>query len=450
MKDIQDIWQFFENLNEYVYAAEIETNELVYMNRKMLDEFGFHSVDDIQGKKCYKVIQNSSVPCGMCNNDKLCTGKFEEWRYYNPVIDKYMIVKDTLVEDAETGKRYRVEFSIDISEERAQDKRIQKYRAMEAVVNEGLRVALAADTPDETIQIILEHLGKVLNAERTYIFEKNAQGCDDNTYEWTAPGIMPEKDHLQNLPPEVCANWYQLFSEGEIVLITDLEEVREKDPLQYENLKRQGIRSVVVLPLYDRGNIIAFYGADNPPCDSLKYTSSMLRIMGYFLVSCIRRRNLMRKLMDMSYKDPMTGLGNRFALSVFVDEIDKEASLGVIYADITSLKCVNDCKGHMAGDHLILRACGCLIEVFDGYDIFRMGGDELLVLCSGIAADDLEERIAKLHTLMKERSVNMAIGSLWSANSATDLEALVREAEKQMYENKAEYYRKHGIDRRRR
>lgn len=450
MKDIQDIWQFFENLNEYVYAAEIETNELVYMNRKTLDAFGFHSVDDIQGKKCYEVIQNSSVPCGMCNNDKLCSGKFEEWRYYNPVIDKYMIVKDTLVEDAETGKRYRVEFSIDISEERAQDKRIQKYRAMEAVVNEGLRVALAADTPDETIQIILEHLGKVLNAERTYIFEKNAQGCDDNTYEWTAPGIMPEKNHLQNLPPEVCANWYQLFSEGEIVLITDLEEIREKDPLQYENLKRQGIRSVVVLPLYDRGNIIAFYGADNPPCDSLQYTSSMLRIMGYFLVSCIKRRNLMQKLMDMSYKDPMTGLGNRFALSVFVDEMDKEAGLGVIYGDITSLKCVNDCEGHVAGDHLILRACGCLIEVFDGYGIFRMGGDELLVLCPGIAAEDLEERIAKLHTLMEERSVNMAIGSLWSAQAVTDLDAFLREAEKQMYENKAEYYRKHGIDRRRR
>lgn len=47
MKDIQNIWQFFENLNEYVYAADIETNELVYMNRKTLDAFGFHSVEDI-------------------------------------------------------------------------------------------------------------------------------------------------------------------------------------------------------------------------------------------------------------------------------------------------------------------------------------------------------------------------------------------------------------------
>ena len=39
--------------------------------------------------KCYEVLQKSSVPCGMCNNDRLCAGKFVEWRYYNPVIDKY-------------------------------------------------------------------------------------------------------------------------------------------------------------------------------------------------------------------------------------------------------------------------------------------------------------------------------------------------------------------------
>ena len=64
------------------------------------------------------------------------------------------------------------------------------------MVNEGLKVALSADTPDETIQIILEYLGKSLSGERTYIFEKNENGCDDNTYEWTAAGIKPEKANL--------------------------------------------------------------------------------------------------------------------------------------------------------------------------------------------------------------------------------------------------------------
>ena len=92
------------------------------------------------------------------------------------MIDKYMMLKDTLVEDPVTNKKYRIEISIDISEERSQDKMIQKYRDMESFVNEALKDALSVESPDETIRIILEYLGKVLNGERTYIFEKRWQG----------------------------------------------------------------------------------------------------------------------------------------------------------------------------------------------------------------------------------------------------------------------------------
>ena len=172
MKEINEILDFFQNLNEFIYVADIETHELVYMNKKTLDAYGFTSVEEIKGKPCYEILQKSSIPCGMCNNDKLCVGDFEEWRYYNPVVDKYMLLKDTLITDPETQKKYRIEIAIDITEEHAQDKAIQKYRDMETQINQGLRIALSADTPDETIQIILEHLGKSLNGERTYIFEK--------------------------------------------------------------------------------------------------------------------------------------------------------------------------------------------------------------------------------------------------------------------------------------
>jgi len=242
MNEIEVIWKFLDNLDEYVYATDIETDELVYMNRKLLEVYGLQSIDDVKGMKCYEVLQKSSVPCGMCNNDRLCAGKFVEWRYYNPVIDKYMMLKDTLVEDPVTNKKYRIEISIDISEERSQDKMIQKYRDMESFVNEALKDALSVESPDETIRIILEYLGKVLNGERTYIFEKNRDGRDDNTYEWTAPGVPPEIDNLQNLPPEICENWYHIFEEGKYVQIPDIEEMRLSDPFQYENLKRQKIQ----------------------------------------------------------------------------------------------------------------------------------------------------------------------------------------------------------------
>ena len=448
MNEIEVIWKFLDNLGEYVYATDIETDELVYMNRKVLEAYGLQSIDDVKGKKCYEVLQKSSVPCGMCNNDRLCAGKFVEWRYYNPVIDKYMMLKDTLVEDPVTKKKYRIEISIDISEERSQDKMIQKYRDMESFVNEALKDALSVESPDETIRIILEYLGKALNGERTYIFEKNRDGRDDNTYEWTAPGVPPEIDSLQNLPPEICENWYHIFEEGKYVQIQDIEEMRLSDPLQYENLKRQNIHSIVIMPIYDAEKIIAFYGVDNPPAFSLEYTSGMLQIMGSFLKSCIRRRNLIRRLEDLSYKDALTQLGNRFAMDKYVRQITPEQSVGVVYCDVTGLKGVNDTMGHKAGDDLILRASACLEQVFGDYGVFRIGGDELVVLCAQIDQDTLAERMRQLEYLEAENDVNIAVGVTWQDRADTQLEELLQEAEKRMYEDKAEYYKKTGIERR--
>ncbi len=178
---------------------------------------------------------------------------------------------------------------------------MQSVQNLETVINEGLRVALQEEIPDRTLEVLLEHLGKALNGERTYIFEQNASGGDDNTYEWVADGVEPEKENLQNVPPEVCACWYQNFRIGRHIVIERLEDIRESDPLQYENLKRQNIHSLVVVPLYNGEKIIGFYGVDNPPVKSLEYASNMLQTAAYFIVSSLKQRNLVRELQKRSY-----------------------------------------------------------------------------------------------------------------------------------------------------
>ncbi len=178
---------------------------------------------------------------------------------------------------------------------------MRSVQNLEAVINEGLRVALLEETPDQSLDVLLKHLGRALHGERTYIFEQNMAGGDDNTYEWVADGVEPEKENLQNLPPEVCASWYRNFRIGRHIVIESLEDIRESDPLQYENLERQGIHSLVVVPLYDGKKIIGFYGVDNPPVRSLEYASNMLQTAAYFIVSSLKRRNLVRKLQNRSY-----------------------------------------------------------------------------------------------------------------------------------------------------
>lgn len=144
----------------------------------------------------------------------------------------------------------------------------------------------------------------------------------------------------------------------------------------------------------------------------------------------------------------LTKLGNRFALTEYVKQMDITQSVAVVYCDITGLKKVNDTQGHEAGDTLIINSCECLREVFDGYGLFRLGGDELFVICPNITRADTDNRLDQLRNTLKDYSVNLAIGMVWKDVIGDNLEKTIFEAEKRMYEDKSEYYKKSGIERR--
>ena len=436
---LSKVWELFENLSEIVYVSDIDTHELIYMNKRTMEEYGFNSYEEYAGKKCYEVLQRSSLPCAMCTNTELAEGQFKEWQYFNPNIGKTFALKDTLIIDG--GRRCRMEIAIDMSAQVRQSRFISEYANLESVINEGMRLAL---------QVILEYFGKSLNSERVYIFEENEKGTFDNTYEWVANGVTPEKDNLQNISYDVVKMWYQKFRENKDIIIEDLEDIREEDPLMYDVLKPQNIHSLVVNPLIDDKRTIGFYGVDNPPSEFLTMISDMFQIMGHFFVSVLRRRNLVKRLEAMSYRDQLTDIGNRHAMNDYIVRIDSKKSLGIVYCDVTGLKRVNDRDGHEAGDKLLLRASGCLKRFFSDCALFRIGGDEFLAICPEISEEELRGRVERLRTDMRENEAIMAIGVVWRQNVRENINALLSEADSLMYEDKRAYYAAAGIERRRR
>ena len=97
---------------------------------------------------------------------------------------------------------------------------------------------------------------------------------------------------------------------------------------------------------------------------------------------------------------------------------------------------------------MIRNACESLKQVFDGYGLFRIGGDELMVICPNITHAIADDRVAQLKETMKDYSVNLAVGMVWLEEMGVSLERSMMEAEKRMYEDKAEYYKTSGIERR--
>ena len=119
------IWEFFENMNELVYVSDMDSYELLYMNKKARELYGFDSVEELAGKKCYELLQGNKAPCVLCNNEELAEGYFREWSYYNPQLDKYFDLKDTMVEDE--GRHCRIQLAFDNTAQKHQSRVFERF-----------------------------------------------------------------------------------------------------------------------------------------------------------------------------------------------------------------------------------------------------------------------------------------------------------------------------------
>ena len=441
------LWDYYENYDEYVYASDVDTYELVYMNKKTREAFNVDSLQSLAGKTCYETLQLCSSPCTLCNSSKLEPGMFTRGYNFNPILEQYISTVDTMILD--NGRRYRIQIAHSVMDDESKISLISKYKDMGGLINNALAMAFQKISPDETIQCLLEHLGQILKGERAYIFEKDEHNRDFNTHEWVAAGVTPEKEHLQDLDPSVCEPWYEQFKTHDYVRIRNLEDIRETTPVMYSVLEPQDIRSLVVIPLRHDGKTIGFCGIDNLPDGTAEFAVGVLRIMAYFIVTELQRRDLVRSLNEMSYLDQQTGLGNRHAYQRHIDENLSDDSLGVVFCDITGLKRINDQLGHSHGDRMILRAAESIKNVFEDYSLFRFGGDELVALCPAIDKEELEKKAKLLKTDALSRDVNLAIGTAWAPAGCVNVDRLMSDSETDMYRDKAEYYATSGLDRRR-
>nr|WP_302021088.1 PAS domain-containing protein [uncultured Acetatifactor sp.] len=161
-----DIWGFFENINEIVYVADIETYELIYMNRKAMEVFGVGSLAELEGRPCYQILRGGSSPCSFCNGCASDKGCFEQ-QYYHRQMDRHFLLRSTFL--TKDGRRCRLEMALDISDAEQQKTMVQSVQNLEAIINEGLRVALLEETPDQSLEVLLAYLGKALQGGSIYL-----------------------------------------------------------------------------------------------------------------------------------------------------------------------------------------------------------------------------------------------------------------------------------------
>ena len=284
----------------------------------------------------------------------------------------------------------------------------------------------------------LSYMGGKLGGDRMYIFEGTEGNTVTNTYEWCKPGVESQLANLQAVPWEAVRRWYAAFHRGEHVILYNVEEIREHEPELYQVLQPQAIHSLIACPIVSHDRVMGFFGMDNPPLNNLYHISTILDIMSNFILCMFHRRDLLGRLERMSYYDQLTGALNRHGLARTLEQMDPEESVGILYCDVMGLKHINDTLGHEHGDALLRRAYQFLVERCQGQPVYRLGGDEFMVLCEDV--DRLTFNAIVQAVSEQEGRVDMAMGSVWKERVGDSFYALLSQADQEMYDDK--HYRR--------
>lgn len=128
------------------------------------------------------------------------------------------------------------------------------------------------------------------------------------------------------------------------------------------------------------------------------------------------------KLEKMASSDPLTKLGNRFALQA--DFIRLKGRGLMCMWDVNGLKKVNDEKGHHAGDtYLLAFVKAYQSQCFD--DLYRIGGDEF------VSFHDSQTNLSDVYANVRQKFSDVSAG--WAAIEQRDLDTVLRQADRAMY-----------------
>ena len=293
------------------------------------------------------------------------------------------------------------------------------------------------------VNSVLTTILEYYDADRTYIFEFQwKENLTRNTYEICRDGISPQIENLQTVPVDVVARWVDSFEDQEqntIIFIGDVDALKD-DPthrLEYDYLHPQGIKSLIAVPIFINGKLHGFHGIDNPRSHMDALT--LLTQLTYIIANELQKRLLTEALTKKSYQDPLTGLNNRLAYDEMLEHLrGKEFPVGVGFLDINGLKWINDTLGHDMGNKVIQKICTILNEHIEQQYIYRISGDEFVMIWPDVDYKVFMSAAKKLEAALFAEKNIASFGFVWGKEEDTGI--AVRKAEKAMQTAKNKFY----------
>ena len=235
---------------------------------------------------------------------------------------------------------------------------------------------------------------------------------------------------------------FETFNRKQHLIISRTGELRDSYPSEYRYLTARNTSSLFAVPFEDESTFSGYIGIDNPNIN--QDTIRLLDSIAYNIANEIKKRRLYERLEYEATHDDLSGLLNRDSFVHFRDDLVRSGttvSCGIVAGDINDLKQLNRDYGQRKGDLTITEVSSIMASYFAGGSIFRLSGDEFIIVSLESGYEEFMEQVRKMEWALDNRTPNgVSLGCTWEEH-LTDFDRLMRHAEELMLVNKQLYYK---------
>ncbi len=245
----------------------------------------------------------------------------------------------------------------------------------------------------------------------------------------------------------IVESWRDIMAGSNCYIISskeELKEVEKKDARWYNSLVASGVNSLVLYPLRVGANLYGYIFVVNFNAENTAFIREVMELNSFILSAEVENFRMRQKLEMLGTTDMLTGVLNRNAMNKRIDEFDggdTGCGVGAVFVDLNGLKEANDTMGHNKGDEMLRTVAARIKSVFGDREIYRVGGDEFLVITTDLKKDDFYTYFEKLKSFSRvEGEPAFALGAHYDEEDK-DIRKIMHAADKNMYADKTDYYK---------
>lgn len=149
----------------------------------------------------------------------------------------------------------------DITDRKNVEDDLNKRVTYEKMLAKISAAAVASENTGEFLNGALALICSALDVCRGYICTHRAEtDTMDNTHEWCAPGILPQKDIMQGIPSSAMPSWTEKLRKKQIIKFSDIEDISLES--EKSILRVKGTKSALVFPIFVNSEYFGFIGFD--------------------------------------------------------------------------------------------------------------------------------------------------------------------------------------------